>query len=243
MELKSIFIVIVDISGYTRFIKKHRVALLHAEKIIGELMESILDKVRTPVVAHEILGDAVSLYAEDSGDPGLADALYDQTLQYFQTFRETEAALISDCQVCSCPACDEIGQLKLKCILHYGQAAFTKVKDIRKISGENVILAHRLLKNSIASNEYILMTKDFSQKTRGLDLEEQGFELCTEDCEGLGSVPVLVKSFEAAQFTPAELTAVQRLRKFLSIFSYTFPRVMFGKILPLKRWEFRNLPS
>ena len=131
MELKSIFIIIVDISGYTRFIKKHRVALLHAEKIIGDLMESILDIVEMPVVAHEILGDAVSLYAVDSGSSGLADELYNQTTSYFKSFRKKEALLLSDCQVCDCEACDDIGKLKLKAILHYGQVAFTKVKKMQ----------------------------------------------------------------------------------------------------------------
>ncbi len=42
-RLKQIFIILVDISGYTNFIRMHKVSLLHAEKIIGELMESILD--------------------------------------------------------------------------------------------------------------------------------------------------------------------------------------------------------
>ena len=58
MGIKPLFIIIVDISGYTNFIRMHKVSLLHAEKIIGELMECMLDEVESPVVAHEILGDA-----------------------------------------------------------------------------------------------------------------------------------------------------------------------------------------
>ena len=207
MELKSIFILIVDISGYTRFIKKHRISLLHAEKIIGELMEAVLDKVETPVVAHEILGDAVSLYAEDSGEPGMADAIYRQTLQYFASFRDKEAMLVSDCQVCDCSACIEVGKLKLKAILHVGEAAFTKVRDIQKISGETVILAHRLLKNTIPSDEYILMTRTFADRCRTLLGGEEALVPHTEDCEGIGPVEVLVKNYEEQQLTPVKLNA------------------------------------
>jgi len=39
-------------------------------------MEAIIDIVQEPVVTHEILGDAVSLNAEDTGIPGFADELY-----------------------------------------------------------------------------------------------------------------------------------------------------------------------
>ena len=67
------FIILFDISGYTNFIRMHKVSLLHAEKIIGELMESFLDAVEAPVIAHEILGDAISLFALDDGSSNLAD--------------------------------------------------------------------------------------------------------------------------------------------------------------------------
>jgi len=50
--VKPLFIILVDISGYTNFIRMHKVSLLHAEKIIGELMECMLDEVELPVVAH-----------------------------------------------------------------------------------------------------------------------------------------------------------------------------------------------
>lgn len=115
-----LFIMIVDISGYTNFIRLHRVSLLHAERIIGELMESILNKVKAPVVAHELMGDAISLYAVDDGSPDLADNIFRQVEMYFQAFREKEAILISECGICPCEVCRKVGKLKLKAILHAG---------------------------------------------------------------------------------------------------------------------------
>ncbi len=61
-----------------------------------------------------------------------------------------------------------------------------KVKDIVKPAGENVILAHRLLKNSIKRNEYILMSEDFFELMGGIENKE--FEARVEHCEGIGKV-------------------------------------------------------
>ena len=36
------FIVIVDISGYTGFVKMHRTSMAYAEQVITDLMESVL---------------------------------------------------------------------------------------------------------------------------------------------------------------------------------------------------------
>ncbi|MCK5342718.1 MAG: DUF2652 domain-containing protein, partial [Candidatus Heimdallarchaeota archaeon] len=169
MSIKQIFIILVDISGYTNFIRLHKMSLLHAEKIIGELMECMLDEVELPVVAHEILGDAISLYSLDDGSPDMADNIYKQLEKYFLAFHTREAYLLRECGYCICDACNNVSQLKIKAILHSGEAAFTKVRDIPKISGEDIITAHRLLKNSIASNEYILVTNSFLDRCQSFD--------------------------------------------------------------------------
>ena len=61
-----------------------------------------------------------------------------------------------------------------------------KVKDIVKPAGQNVILAHRLLKNSIKHNEYILMSEDFFELMG--EYENMEFESGVENCEGIGKV-------------------------------------------------------
>lgn len=236
MSIKQIFIILVDISGYTNFIRMHKVSLLHAEKIIGELMESILDAVEAPVIAHEILGDAISLYALDDGSSNLADGIYDQLEKYFQAFREREAYLLRECGFCSCEACNNVGRLKLKAILHAGEAAFTKIRDIQKIAGEDVIIAHRMLKNSIPSDEYILATESFLSKGRSLDPAD--FESHVEEYAGVGTVHCAVKNFEPVEKTPEPVSAWQKLKFLVMIDRYMVSRLI-GKAKP----EFRNLPS
>lgn len=214
----------------------HKMSLLHAEKIIGELMECMLDQVKAPVVAHEILGDAMSLYAVDDGSDGLADTILEQLESYFIAFRKREAFLLRECGFCVCDACTSVRQLKLKAILHTGEAAFTQIRDIQKVSGLDVILSHRLLKNTVESNEYILVTKAFSEKCSTSDMTN--YVEHVEQCEGVGSVPVLVRNFEAVEVTPQHVSIWTKLKFFLSIERYTASR-FFGK----KGVEFRNLPS
>lgn len=153
-----------------------------------------------------------------------------QTLDYFHVFKEKEASLVSNCMVCDCDACVEIGKLKLKAILHYGQVAFTKVKNIQKISGENVFLAHRLVKNSVPSNEYILLTEDFVDKYQSLNLNTNGFEEYTEHCEGIGPVRVVVKNFEEREIKGVELNFFQKLYRYMALFVYSIYRVRFGRL-------------
>jgi hypothetical protein len=235
MEIRRIYIILVDISGYTRFIRFHKVSLLHAEKIVGELMESILAQVKEPVIAHEILGDAISLYAIDDGAPGQADRIYHDLNLYFSAFREREASLISACGLCKCDACKQVGQLKLKAILHKGEAAFTMVHNTRKISGEDVIISHRLLKNSIQSNEYILMTRAFADQCEMLD--SSSLIKSVEHCDGIGDVQVLVRDFEG-EFQPAPVSVSKKLRDFLMI-----EGDMIRRLFRPGKYTFRNLPN
>ena len=53
---------------------------------------------------------------------------------------------------CKCGTCADIG--KLKSFVHYGD--FDK-RDFKEIAGQDVILAHRLMKNSISVSEYMLL--------------------------------------------------------------------------------------
>lgn len=235
-DIKRIFIILVDISGYTRFIRLHKISLLHAEKIVDLLMESILEQVKQPVIAHEILGDAISLYAVDESKSGQADEIYTQLENYFDAFRVREARLISECNICACEACKNVGKLKLKAILHAGHAAFTTVHGKRKISGEDVIISHRLLKNSVPSNEYILMTEAFYQKCTDLDISN--LTRHSEDCAGIGQVDIMVQNFENTEVVPVDLPLLQRIKGLLLVEGYMFKRF----IVP-RKLAYRNLPE
>ncbi len=49
MKIKPALLVIVDISGYTQFINHYRTSVLHAEEIITELLEAVIDRAKFPL--------------------------------------------------------------------------------------------------------------------------------------------------------------------------------------------------
>ncbi len=199
-------------------------------------MECMLDEVEAPVVVHEILGDAISLYALDDGSPGLADSLLLQVDKYFQAFRKREAYLLRECGLCVCEACIKVKELKVKAILHSGQAAFTKVHEIQKISGEDIITAHRLLKNSIPSDEYIFVTNAYLNRCQSFD--SRGFESHTEQYDVIGTIHGKVKNFEPVEIAVNAISGWEKLKFTMKVQGYVLARI-FGKPQP----EFRNLPG
>jgi hypothetical protein len=66
--------------------------------------------------------------------------------------------------ICPCGACQTVGNLTLKFIVHYGRVAEIKMGRFITYSGTEMIVAHRLLKNSIGNNEYVLITEKFVQQ-------------------------------------------------------------------------------
>jgi 2-polyprenyl-3-methyl-5-hydroxy-6-metoxy-1,4-benzoquinol methylase len=77
----------------------------------------------------------------------------------FQVFGE-RLAEIGAYSVCKCDACVEVGDLKLKIIVHSGEALLTHVGEYPTLSGVDVITLHRLAKNSVPEDQYVLMTED-----------------------------------------------------------------------------------
>lgn len=162
LDKKEIAIVLIDISGYTRFIKSHKSSMVHAEEIIFQLLESIVEGSEHPLQLNKLEGDAVLMYAETNSLPTqVAKSVLEQVLKAFPVFRAKAAQLEVDRAACPCNACRNIRQLRLKAIIHHGKAVFHKIRQFEELAGEDVIVAHRLLKNSVPLDEYVLMTYTF----------------------------------------------------------------------------------
>jgi class 3 adenylate cyclase len=192
MELKTVALVITDISGYSEFVKFHKTSLLHAEEIISQLLEAVIDKADHPLTLNKLEGDAALLYAELGGaeEAGVRDVVR-QVQTFFTAFR-AKIQDLSDCRMkCRCDACQQILGLKLKAILHKGEVAFKKIRQFDELAGQEVILAHRLLKNTVPSHEYILMTEPVYVLIG--ELAQSREELREEHYKGLD--PVRIKVF------------------------------------------------
>jgi hypothetical protein len=169
MEIRGVYLILADISGYTRFVRIHRASVLHAEEIVTELMEAVIDAADYPLVLNKLEGDAAFLYAPVTAENGFGpEAIFRQVWGFFQAFQTRQQALIEAGEGgCFCDACCNIGDLKLKAIVHYGQAVIKQVRHLEELAGRDVILVHRLLKNSLEAHEYLLTTEEFYQLGNG----------------------------------------------------------------------------
>ena len=186
MRLTHAILVIVDISGYTAFITERTTSLLHAEQIITDLLDAVLDRARHPLVLNKLEGDAALLYGECAA--GDAEATHDMLAQvkaFFAAFSECLARQRETRANCICDACTRIDHLALKAFVHCGEIAIKQVRQFEELAGEEVILVHRLLKNHVPSREYVLLT-EAARVAAGLD--PGGLRTHREVCEGVGEV-------------------------------------------------------
>ena len=173
-----------DISGFTRFVNNTEID--HSQHIIEELLELLIDANEMDLEVSEIEGDAVLFYK--TGSTGSIENLMAQVKSMYLKFH-THLKKYEHTRVCQCGACSTANELKLKFIITYGEVSFNKIRGHNKLFGKEVILAHRLLKNSIESDEYALITTEAMGAHDGnLDNSEWGtFEIST-DTYDLGEI-------------------------------------------------------
>ena len=160
---KKVLLMIADISGYTEFMVSSDLEIEHSQHVISELIQSIITQVEIPLEVSKLEGDAVFLYAIKESDDyswdEVAHEIGKKLIQFFEVFHDKLDSLGS-CGACSCGACSNTDVLNLKVVVHSGDALFYQIHQFNELSGSDVILVHRLLKNSANHDEYILMTED-----------------------------------------------------------------------------------
>ena len=218
---QPVLLLLVDISGYTRFMLQHEKELRHSEAIVRELLESLIGQVDVPLRISRIEGDALFLYAVKSGDEEVwsrrGASLIDRLLALFDTFAQ-RIVEIGAYSVCNCHACRAVGDLKLKIIAHSGEAVIDQIAGHSTLSGPDVITVHRLAKNSVPVDQYMLMTETAYRDLgapEGVEVTEGSEELDTGTFKTFVFVP-RVKVREDAEFIRSRFSndnaAVQILR-------------------------------
>jgi len=189
----ELVIILADISGYTKFMMANQMSAVHGQICITHLIETLLSEVDIPLHLQEIEGDAVFLYAENPGD---ADQWQDvlaeirrKLLRFFEVFYGA-IQTSREATPCHCAICAHADDLHLKIVVHSGRAVFHQIGGRPQVSGPDVILAHRLLKNSVPDDEYLLMSeaayRDLGQKM------ERAFVPGREKYEAIGDVATYV---------------------------------------------------
>ena len=145
-KIHSGYLIIADISGYTSFVSGTE--LEHAQSIIEELTKLILGHIQSPLKMVKLEGDAVFYYAPVEKFPD-AERLLEHIESCYYDFIG-HILKIKRLTSCQCRACASMHTLDLKFFVHYGEYMIQKVPGTQEdIVGKDVILLHRLLKNSV----------------------------------------------------------------------------------------------
>jgi uncharacterized protein YndB with AHSA1/START domain len=142
------YLLIADISGYTNYLNQSEMG--HALETLGSLLEVLVDRTRPPLVVSKLEGDAVLSYTPDT------NLLNGQTLveiveMIYVAFRRAIELMVLN-NTCQCNACANVSSLDLKLFLHHGTFALQKVGEREELFGNDVVLTHRLLKNTISAD-------------------------------------------------------------------------------------------
>lgn len=183
MAIGRAVLLIADIGGYTRFMSVHRINLAHAQDVVAQLLEAVIDGAQGFKLA-KLEGDAAFFYAPVGSGGGDARGLGDRVTRIRRAFADRQRELEEN-RLCSCDGCVQAKQLTLKFVAHVGEVAEQKVKGHRELAGVSVITVHRLLKNDVPVPEYVLMTDElFREVDDALGPDATRLE---SDLEGLGA--------------------------------------------------------
>ncbi|HEX2222444.1 MAG TPA: DUF2652 domain-containing protein [Candidatus Limnocylindria bacterium] len=153
-------LLIADISGYTSFLQDvthaHRDdafaggAVPAAYGLMSSLLDGIVTKVVPPFTLSKLEGDAVFAFAADGASVPRGEALLDCIRGCYAFFR-TRLAEAGDIWTCTCAACARASTLDLKFVVHAGRYILQQIAGNRELSGPEVVMVHRLLKNRAAT--------------------------------------------------------------------------------------------
>ncbi|WP_350286851.1 DUF2652 domain-containing protein [uncultured Croceitalea sp.] len=159
MALAKSLLFIPDISGFTHFVQTTEVQ--HSEHVIAELLEVLISSNTQNLKLAEVEGDALFFYKENH-IPSQEKLLAQVETMYTAFYSHLK--MMETNRICPCLACANASALELKIVLHCGELQFMTVQGNRKPFGQSVIQAHRLLKNSVNSNNYVLVSKELSEE-------------------------------------------------------------------------------
>ena len=229
-------LVIADITGYTGLMVASEIE--HAQDALRDLIQTVVGQLRPQFRLAKLEGDAAFAYAITErleGQP-LLDTLEGA---YFAFRRRLDA--ISRATTCDCNACLRLPSLNLKVLAHYGTFVRERVFGTEELTGTDVIVVHRLVKNSVTSDldmpAYLLLT-DACVRAAGIDPLVLGLVEHEEQVEGFGSVRTWAHDLEAAWRREQEQRRVRvRERQAAARLELDLP------VPPASAWQYLNAPE
>jgi hypothetical protein len=151
--MKNALLFIPDISGFTKFVQNTEIQ--HSQHVISELLEVLINANTQDLQLAEIEGDALFFYKEENT---LSQEKLLAQVETMYTAFYSHLNILSKNRICMCNACATAPDLQLKIVAHSGELQFIDVHGNHKPFGNVVIEAHRLLKNSVDSDNYVLVS-------------------------------------------------------------------------------------
>jgi hypothetical protein len=193
--LETGYLIIADLTGYTAYLSSSEIE--HAPLIAGDLLETVVGRLVPPLRLAKFEGDAAFLYMEDGHADGslLLDAMEAAYIAFRRRLRSIDAA-----SGCACDSCRLAPSLDLKLFVHHGAWIRGAIAQRDELAGRDVILVHRLLKGTVASEA---RASGFAQittaavETLGFDPAALGLVPAEETFEHLGTVRSHVLDLEA----------------------------------------------
>lgn len=149
-----------DISGFTEFVQTTEVS--HSQHVIAELLEVLVEANTQELQLAEVEGDALFFYKTEIPSQ---EKLLAQVETMFTAFY-SHLKLLEKNRICPCNACSSAPKLQLKIVAHCGDIEFITVQEKHKPFGTPVIEAHRLLKNSVNSDNYVLFSEQLTEQIK-----------------------------------------------------------------------------
>ena len=185
-QTESGCLALADISGYTSYLAGAE--LDHAQDVLEDLTDTVVRALAPPMKLSKIEGDAVFVYVP--GNRVDASMLLDTFDAAYFAFRRRQEAIDRATQ-CDCNACVLIPRLDLKFVAHHGRFGRQHVAGGEDLSGSDVILVHRLLKNRVAQelghHGYALYT-DAVVAAMGVEPDALRMRRHAEEVEEIGPV-------------------------------------------------------
>ena len=177
---------IADISGYTSYLVDSE--LTHAQDVLADLLEAVVHALQGAFRLAKLEGDAAFVYLP--GDHPDAALVFDRVTATYRSFRNRLAS-VTRATTCNCNACVLIPSLDLKLVLHHGEYVRRVVAGSEELTGADVIVVHRLLKNHVTeafgAEPYAYYT-DACLAALGVDPAGRGLRPHRESFEGVGEV-------------------------------------------------------
>ena len=205
------YFVIADISGYTSFLAG--VELDHAQDILADLMDTVVKGLRPPFRLAKFEGDAAFVYAATAKIDGsmLQDVLESAYFTFRRRLRDIKQA-----SVCECKACAAMGDLDFKFVAHHGEMVKQKMGGHEELAGRDVIIVHRLLKNTVSEkvdDRAYALYSDACVQMVGIDPAAHGLVEHHETIDIIGDVKLWLRDLEEAWQKENEQTRVEVTRE------------------------------